>query len=161
MMSISSATSRLSRRAACCVILGLAASPFALRAAASSTVVVHKDPSCGRCGAWAKHLESSGLSVKIKETTGLNAIRSRLGVPADLAACHTAEVGGYLVEGHVPAVAIKRLLEERPDAAGVAVPGMPDGSPGMGGKPQQYSVILFGPNGRRIYMRFAGSEPTG
>lgn len=161
MMSTSSATSRLSRRAACGVIFGLAASPFALRATASSTVLVHKDPDCGCCGAWAKHLEFNGLAVKIEQTTGLDAIRSRLGVPADLAACHTAEVGGFLVEGHVPAVAIKRLLKERPDATGVAVPGMPQGSPGMGGKPQQYSVILFGPSGRRIYMRFAGSEPTG
>ncbi len=161
MMSTSSATARLSRRAVCGAILGLAASPVPLRATASSTVLVHKDPDCGCCGAWVKHLESNGLAVKIEQTTGLDAIRSRLGVPADLAACHTAEVGGFLVEGHVPAVAIKRLLKERPDATGVAVPGMPQGSPGMGGKPQQYSVILFGPSGRRIYMRFAGSEPTG
>lgn len=159
-MSNSSATSRLSRRAVCGVILGLAASPFPLRAA-SSEVLVHKDPNCGCCGAWAKHLEAAGLSVKIEETTDLDAIRSRLGVPTDLAACHTAEVGGYIVEGHVPAVAIKRLLGERPDAAGIAVPGMPFGSPGMSGKPQHYAAILFGPGGRREYMQFVGSEAAG
>lgn len=88
----------------------------------------------------------------------MESIRSRLGVPSDLAACHTAEVGGYLVEGHVPAEAINRMLQDRPEAAGIAVPGMPAGSPGMGGKPQRYSVVLFGPSGRRTYMQFVGSE---
>jgi hypothetical protein len=78
-------------------------------------------------------------------------------VPADLAACHTAQVAEYLVEGHVPAVALIRLLDERPDARGLAVPGMPVGSPGMeGGTPQPYGVVLFGPTGRRTYMRFLG-----
>ena len=161
MMSTSSAAHRLSRRAVCGVIFSLAGSLFPLRAVASSTVLVHKDPNCGCCGDWAKHLEAAGLSVKVEETTRLNAIRSRLGVPTDLAACHTAEVGGYLVEGHVPAAAIKRLLEERPDASGIAVPGMPSGSPGMNGKPQQYSVIMFGQNGRRTYMQFVGTEQSG
>lgn len=160
-MSNSSATSRISRRAVCGGILGLAASPFSLRATPSSGVLVHKDPNCGCCGVWVKHIEAAGLFVKVEETTGLDAIRYRLGVPADLKACHTAEVSGYVVEGHVPAVAIKRLLEERPDAIGIAVAGMPLGSPGMGGKPQQYSVILFGPNGRRTYMQFVGSEVIG
>lgn len=160
-MSISFVTSRLSRRAVCGAILGLAASPFPLRATASSTILVHRDPNCGCCGAWAKHLEAAGLSVKIDETTGLDMIRRRLGVPADLAACHTAEAGGYIVEGHVPAIATKRLLEERPDATGIAVPGMPPGSPGMGGKPQQYSVVLFGPDGRRAYTQFVGMKAVG
>jgi hypothetical protein len=78
---------------------------------------------------------------------------------ADLAACHTAEVSGYVVEGHVPAVALKRLLAEKPDAAGLAVPGMPVGSPGMeGGAPEKYDVVLFGPSGRRPYMRFLGGS---
>lgn len=156
MMPSSSATLRLSRRIVCGCILGLALAPLPLRAAAG--VLVHKDPSCGCCGAWAKHLGQAGFSVKVEEARDLNAIRNRLGVPLDLAACHTAEVGGYVVEGHVPAVAINRMLAERPEAAGIAVPGMPQGSPGMSGKPQKYSVILFGPRGRRTYMQFVGSE---
>jgi hypothetical protein len=129
--------------------------PFPLPAA-SSEVLVHKDPSWGCCGACAKHLEAAGLAVKIAETRDLNGVRRRLAVPADLGACHTAEVGGYIVEGHVPAIAIRRLLEERPVAVGVAVAGMPAGSPGMDGKPQQYAVALFGPNGRCTYMQFVG-----
>lgn len=150
----------LSRRVVCGAVLGLVMAPAPLRAA-SSEILVHKDPNCGCCGAWAKHLEAAGLTVKVVETRDLNNIRRRLGVPADLGACHTAEVGGYIVEGHVPAIAIMRLLEERPDATGLAVAGMPAGSPGMDGKPQQYSVVLFGPNGRRTYMQFVGLEAVG
>ena len=150
---------QLSRRVVCAAVLGLVMRPS--RSAASSEVLVHKDPSCGCCGAWAKHLEAAGLAVKVMETRDLNGIRHRLGVPADLGACHTAEVGGYILEGHVPAIAIRRLLEERPDAAGLAVAGMPAGSPGMDGKPQQYPVVLFGPSGRRTYMQFVGLEAVG
>ena len=92
----------------CGCILGIALAPLPLRAAAG--VLVHKDPSCGCCGDWAKHLREAGFSVKVEETSGLNAIRNRLGVPSDLAACHTAEIAGYVVEGHVPVAAINRLL---------------------------------------------------
>lgn len=155
----SSAKLRLSRRMVCGCILGIALAPLPLRAAAG--VLVHKDPSCGCCGAWAKHLGEAGFSVKVEETSGLNAIRNRLGVPSDLAACHTAEIAGYVVEGHVAVAAINRLLAERPEAAGIAVPGMPQGSPGMSGKPQKYSVVLFGPHGRRTYMEFIGSDEVG
>jgi hypothetical protein len=82
-------------------------------------------------------------------------------VPDDLAACHTAEIAGYLVEGHVPAAALWRLLAEKPTAAGLAVPGMPIGSPGMeGGSPEPYQVVLFGPDGRRTYARFLGDRET-
>lgn len=152
---------QLSRRAACAAVLGVVAWSFPLRAAPAFKRVVHKDPNCSCCGAWVKHLESAGLPVTIEETTDLDAIRARLGVPADLAACHTAEVDGYVVEGHVPAIAIKKLLVERPDALGLSVPGMPPGSPGMGGNAQQYSAILFEPNGRREYMKFVGLEIRG
>ena len=86
-------------------------------------------------------------------------MKTRLGVPDDLAACHTAEVSGYVIEGHVPAIALKRLLAEKPDATGLAVPGMPIGSPGMeGGTAEKYEVVLFGPSGRRSYMRFLGGR---
>ena len=87
------------------------------------------------------------------------AVKLRFGVPAALAACHTAEVAGYVIEGHVPAIALKRFLAEKPNATGLAVAGMPVGSPGMeGGKPERYEVVLFDPGGRRIYMQFVGEQ---
>ncbi|MGB7693840.1 MAG: DUF411 domain-containing protein [Pseudolabrys sp.] len=98
----------------------------------------------------------NGFQTKTIETSTINRVRARLGVPFELAACHTAEVGGYLIEGHVPAKAIQRLLSERPKAQGLAVPGMPSGSPGMTGEYEQYDVILFGPTERRVYARFKG-----
>ena len=95
------------------------------------------------------------------ESGELNRIKVRLGVPSNLAACHTAEIDGYVVEGHVPASAIKRLLAERPDVKGLAVPGMPVGSPGMeveGSPPETFEVIAFGPVGQAPFARFRGSE---
>lgn len=109
-----------------------------------------------------RHLEAAGFGVAVREEKNLQGVRKRLGVPTDLAACHTAEAGGYVIEGHVPAPAILRLLKERPVATGVAVPGMPMGSPGMeGGTPERYAVVLFGPDGRRTYMEFEGVRPVG
>lgn len=120
-------------------------------------IIVHRDPSCGCCGAWVEHLKRAGFPVKIAETRGLDAVKQRLGVPADLVSCHTAEVAGYIVEGHVPAGAIQRLLAQKPQATGLAVPGMPIGSPGMeGGAPDAYEVILFGQQGRRVFARYLG-----
>jgi hypothetical protein len=102
----------------------------------------------------------AGFPTKVVDTTDLDAVKTRLGVPDDLAACHTAEASGYIIEGHVPAVALKRFLAEKPDATGLAVPGMPIGSPGMeGSAPEPYDVVLFGPNGRRTYMRFLADRP--
>jgi hypothetical protein len=119
-------------------------------------VAVTKDPNCGCCGAWVTHLKEAGFPVQVTEATDLNRVKVRLGVPQALAACHTAEVGGYVIEGHVPAAAIKRLLAEKPRARGLAVPGMPVGSPGMeveGAAPETYDVILFGPGGQRPFAR--------
>jgi hypothetical protein len=114
---------------------------------------------CGCCGGWVQHLQKAGFATKVIETRDLDAVKTRLKVPDDLAACHTAEVAGYVIEGHVPASALKRLLAEKPDATGLAVPGMPVGSPGMeGGTPERYDVMLFGPNGRRTYMSFIGER---
>jgi hypothetical protein len=150
----------LSRRA----ILGLLAAATLAPAAQGQAgrlpkVVVTKDPSCGCCGAWAEHLRRAGFPVDIVETRNVNAVKQRLGVPADLISCHTAEVDGYAVEGHVPASAIIRLLEQRPQAKGLAVPGMPMGSPGMeGGRPETYDVILFGPQGRQVFARYTGNR---
>ena len=101
-------------------------------------VTVRKDPTCSCCTGWADHLRAEGFPVTEVATSDLKAVKTRLGVPTDLSGCHTAEVGGYAIEGHVPAVAIKRLLAERPVATGLAVPGMPAGSPGMGGEPEVY-----------------------
>jgi hypothetical protein len=104
-------------------------------------------------------LRDAGFAVTVEETTDLKTVRKRLGVPSDLAACHTAEVGGYVIEGHVPALAVRRLLEKRPAALGLSVPGMPVGSPGMeGGTPVKYDVVLFGATGRQPFMQFIGSE---
>jgi hypothetical protein len=128
-------------------------------AAAEPAITVHKDPSCSCCSGWVQHLQKAGFPTKVIETRDLDAVKTRLKIPDDLAACHTAEVAGYVIEGHVPASALKRFLAEKPDATGLAVPGMPAGSPGMeGGTPERYDVVLFGPNGRRTYMSFIGER---
>jgi hypothetical protein len=129
------------------------------RADEGQIITVHKHPKCGCCLGWVSHLQEAGFTVKTGKTTDLDAVKKRLGVPADLVSCHTAQVGGYVLEGHVPAVALQRLLSEKPNAVGLAVPGMPVGSPGMeGGKPEKFDVVLFGPNVRRTYMSFVGDQ---
>ena len=117
--------------------------------------MVFRDPSCGCCHEWVEHLRANGFTATMRDTPRMAAIKARLGVPRALASCHTAEIGGYVIEGHVPADAIKRLLAEKPAARGLAVPGMPIGSPGMeGGTPETYDVILFGDGVERSYGRF-------
>jgi hypothetical protein len=140
---------------------GLVVPTFSASAAASA-ILVHIDPNCGCCAGWVRHLKDAGFAVTVEATADLQPVRKRLGVPADLAACHTAEVDGYVLEGHVPAAAVRRLLEQRPTAVGLAVPGMPAGSPGMeGGTPQRYDVVLFGAGGRQSFMHFVGAESVG
>jgi hypothetical protein len=151
----------LTRRSALCLVAAALIVPQPSAIAQTSTILVHKDPNCGCCTGWVQHLRAAGFAVAVTETTDLEVVRKRLGVPADLAACHTAEVTGYVLEGHVPAVAVRRLLEKRPAAIGLAVPGMPAGSPGMDGDPQRYDVVLFGPNGRQTFMRAMGEEEAG
>jgi hypothetical protein len=115
-----------------------------------------------RGGGAEGHLQNAGFPTKVLETKDLDAVTTRLGVPDDLAACHTAEVSGYVIEGHVPALALHRFLADKPYATGLAVPGMPIGSPGMeGGNPEPYEVAVFGPTGRRSYMRFVGETALG
>ena len=122
-------------------------------------VSVNKDPNCGCCTAWADHLRAVGFPVKVAERPDMRAVKSRLGVPEELASCHTAEVAGYVLEGHVPASAVTRLLKEKPQGKGLAVPGMPIGSPGMeGGAPETYGVMLFGAEPPRIFAIYRGSE---
>src|SRR5262245_3390408 len=134
--------------------------PGQARAEPAPAVKVWKDPGCGCCNGWVEHLSRSGFAVASVDTSDLASIKAEAGIPADLAACHTARVEGYVLEGHVPAAAIRRLLKERPEGIGLAVPGMPIGSPGMeGGSPDVYAVILFGKADRLVYARFIGAEP--
>jgi hypothetical protein len=124
-------------------------------------VVVTRDPNCGCCGGWVDHMKTAGFPVEVVTTSQVHQVKARLGVPDSLAFCHTAEVGGYVIEGHVPADAIKRLLAEKPQAKGLAVPGMPVGSPGMeveGVAPDTYDVVLFGPSGQNTFARYRGAR---
>jgi hypothetical protein len=132
------------------VVAALAWLRAATPASAKDVVEVWKSPTCGCCVAWAEHMERAGFRVKTHDTDDLVAVMSREGVPFELGSCHTATVGGYVIEGHVPADLVKRLLRERPAAIkGLAVPGMVNGSPGMegNGPAQHYRVIAFGEDG--------------
>jgi hypothetical protein len=113
-------------------------------------MVVHKDPNCGCCSMWIQHMEKAGFSVTVSPDINLPAVRKKHGVPGPLQSCHTALVGGYVVEGHIPADDVKRLLRERPKVVGIAAPGMPIGSPGMeqGSTRQPYDVIAFDAAGK-------------
>ena len=122
------------------------------------TVTLHKNPSCNCCAAWGKHINAAGFPVTVIDAPDIKALKTQYGVPEDLASCHTAIVDGYVLEGHVPASALVRLLRERPEASGLAVPGMPAGSPGMGGAPELYEVTLFTRGSRRSYARYKGTD---
>ena len=121
-----------------------------LAAAAPQALVVdvYKSPDCGCCGAWVEHLRQAGFQVHSHDVGDVPGTRARLGMPERYGSCHTAKVGNYLVEGHVPAADIRRLLKEQPKALGLAAPGMPPGSPGMEGpRSQPYDVLLVQPGG--------------
>ncbi|MCC7546952.1 MAG: DUF411 domain-containing protein [Burkholderiales bacterium] len=108
------------------------------------TVTVYKTPSCGCCEKWIQHLREAGFPVEAHDRGNLDRVRSQLGVPRSMAGCHTAQVGGYAVEGHVPAAQIQRLLAEKPEVVGISVPGMPVGSPGMEGEGgHEYRVMAW------------------
>lgn len=126
---------------------GLAALGMAFAAAASAqTIEVWKSATCGCCAAWIKHIEQNGFSAKTQDLAlgQLARIKADAGLSPDLQSCHTAKVGGYFIEGHVPASDIERLLADKPDAIGLSVPGMPIGSPGMeaGEERETYDVLL-------------------
>jgi hypothetical protein len=115
----------------------------------NDTITMYKTPGCGCCEKWAEHLRAAGFRVDARDAGNLNAVRKELGVPPRLAGCHTAKVGRYVVEGHVPAQQIERLLQEQPDVAGISVPGMPVGSPGMEGPGgHDYDVVSWDKAGR-------------
>jgi hypothetical protein len=133
----------------------LALTTAAVRSSPSDTlakkpvITVYKDPSCGCCKNWIAHLIKHGYRVDAKDSPNMTEIKRTLGVPTGLTACHTAMVNGYLIEGHVPAADIDRLLAQKPKIAGLAVPGMPAGSPGMeGASAQRYQVLTFDKSGK-------------
>ena len=113
-------------------------------------IVVYKNPDCGCCTKWVRYLEQNNYNVTIEDTRDVQAVKKRLGVPEKLAACHTAVIDGYVIEGHITHRDIKRLLLFRPDVTGIAVPGMPLGTPGMemGDSVESYDVISFDEQGR-------------
>ncbi|MEQ8486531.1 MAG: DUF411 domain-containing protein [Pseudomonadales bacterium] len=118
---------------------------------------VHKTPWCGCCDDWVTHLQEDGFEVTVVEHEDLTPIKDFLGVPRPLGSCHTAEIGGYAIEGHVPAADIRRLLLERPEGVrGLAVPGMPVGSPGMemGDRRDPYDVVAFGDAGTSVFTEY-------
>lgn len=136
---------RIGRFVAAVLTLMIALAPLA---ASAAEVTVYKSPYCGCCGGWVSHMRSNGHSVKTIDLEDLSTIKKMTGVGEELQSCHTAVVDGYVIEGHVPAQDVARLLTERPKAKGLAVPGMPVGSPGMEGPdPQPYEVLLFQADG--------------
>jgi hypothetical protein len=132
--------------------LGLAIAAQQKPANAANSVVVYKSPTCGCCSNWIAHLKANGFQVQAHDVgdAELRAVGKSAGLTDNLASCHTAKVGGYIVEGHVPAADIQRMLKEKPAIAGIAVPGMPMGSPGMeqGGRKDAYDVIAFTKDGK-------------
>lgn len=152
---------QVSRRTLLGVVLGVATGPtFAFSAKAAPTMTVHKDASCGCCEGWVDHVRKAGFATVVINEADMSVVKARLKVPDALASCHTAEIDGYVIEGHVPAVAIFKLLQDRPSAIGLAAPGMPDGSPGMetDGPKEVFDVLLFGANGVKSYGRFQGAD---
>jgi len=122
-------------------VLGLAPSASAGELPA---MTVWKNPSCGCCGNWVRHMEQAGFQVEVRNVDDLARVKRMAGIPGPLQSCHTASVGGYHIEGHVPASDVKRLLEMKADVDGLAVPGMPSGSPGMeNGQYDAYDVVTF------------------
>jgi hypothetical protein len=141
---------------------GAATLPSRARAASPAPIAIEvwKDPNCGCCKDWVDHMQANGFQATVHDT-GNTAVREKLGLPQKLGSCHTALVGGYLIEGHVPAADVQRLLREKPRALGLAVPGMPVGSPGMdgafyGGRRDAYDVLLVARDGStRVFASYA------
>jgi hypothetical protein len=114
-------------------------------------MTVYKSPTCGCCSKWVEHMQANGFDVKAVDVDDIDKVKRERGVPADAASCHTAVVNGYVVEGHVPADAVQRMLKEKPAIAGIAVPGMPMGSPGMevpGGRKEPFTIVSFDKSGK-------------
>ena len=134
--------------------LGVSATPRSVATATPSVALVpikvYKTPTCGCCKAWVQHLEENGFKVEVMDMPDLSSVKAKYGVKPEMQACHTAVVGNYVVEGHVPADLILKMINEKPAIAGIAVPGMPMGSPGMeaGGAKESYAVLSFDSTGK-------------
>ncbi|MGE5516105.1 MAG: DUF411 domain-containing protein [Bacteroidota bacterium] len=137
-------------RGALALLLGLWAAP----ALAGETMTVYKAESCGCCGGWVDYMAAKGHPSKVVVLDDVGPTKARLKVPEAMQSCHTAVIDGYVIEGHVPAEAIDKLLADRPKVVGIAAPGMPQGSPGMSGRPEPFTVYAFGPDGAKPFMRF-------
>lgn len=141
------------------VLLAQSSSPAQQKAAPAKPVLsVYKTATCGCCGKWVDHMKANGFDARVQDVDDLDAVKKKLGVPPAVGSCHTSRVDGYIVEGHIPAGTVHRLLKERPAGiAGLAVPGMPIGSPGMevpGGRRQPYLILTFDKDGKTtIYER--------
>lgn len=135
------------------VLLLIVAGFFVVRATDAQdapAITVYKSPTCGCCTKWSDHLSENDFDVTNVDTSDVNNVKATHGVPKDLVSCHTAVVDGYVVEGHVPADVVQKMLDEKPDIVGLAVPGMPMGSPGMeGSRVDNYDIIAFKEDGTR------------
>lgn len=141
----------MNRREAMLALMAVPALGVAAESGAKDLIKIYKTESCGCCRLWVNHLQQAGFAVEVQNLEDLGPIKQRVGLPYGLGSCHTAEVGGYFIEGHVPAQDVKRLLRERPAARGLTVPGMPLGSPGMevpSGEVQPYDVLLVDKDGK-------------
>ena len=141
---------RLTRRGVLASLLAATFTP-AFAASAGESIMVSKSPTCGCCNAWVDHMRRAGFDVAVRDLDhdALQAVKRDLGIAPQYMSCHTAQIGNYVIEGHVPANDVKRLLQDRPAGLGLAVPGMPIGSPGMemGGQKDKYDVLLIKTDG--------------
>jgi hypothetical protein len=147
------------------VVLLALAGVFAYQSDGSPTLVVYKSPDCGCCKEWVKHMEEAGFEVEVHDVEDMNSVKQQQGVNGSLASCHTAVIDGYVIEGHVPAEDVARLLAERPAILGLSVPGMVVGSPGMEqGSPANYDaydVLTFdGTGATSVYHSVAAGSTT-
>lgn len=132
------------------VVLASAAS-YGQQKAKPIPMSVYKSPSCGCCQKWVDYMRSHGFDPKVQDVENIGAVKLKLGVREEFSSCHTSEIGGYVVEGHVPVETVQRMLKERPKIAGIAVPNMPAGSPGMevpGGRKEAYNILAFTSDGK-------------
>lgn len=113
------------------------------------SITMHKSPNCGCCGRYGEYLEEKGYAVTVNETEDMDAVKEKLAIPSELKSCHTLEIGGYVIEGHVPKAAIAKLLAERPDIKGIGMAGMPTGSPGMPGLKKELKIYAIDNDGTK------------
>ena len=139
------------------IVLALGTNVWMAAQATRPQMTVYKSATCGCCSKWVEHMQANGFDVKAINVDDIDKVKRERGVPADAASCHTAIVNGYIVEGHVPADAVLKVLKEKPAIAGIAVPGMPMGSPGMevpGGQKEAFNIVAFDKAGKTsVYQK--------